>query len=143
MPPAVVAEELVATVQLPGPGHIEGVVVQQGDPAGAVIAVGAAQGEKEDPAGPAVDGVRPRVAGLGGQLLGLDLADDAGIAGVGLGIQHIDPRGADPWDDQVEALQRCAVAAMTLVAQGAGTGAPAEVVQLVACGGQLAPADAW
>ena len=106
VPPAVVAEVLVAAVVLPGADDVEAVVVEQGDPAGAVVAVGPAQVEHEDAAGPAVDGVGPRVAGLGGQLLGGDLPDDRGVAGVGLGVQHIGPRGADAGDDQVAALQR-------------------------------------
>jgi hypothetical protein len=54
----VVPEELVTSVQLPRPDDVERVVVEQGDPARAVV-LGAAQREQEDPAGPAVDGVRP------------------------------------------------------------------------------------
>ena len=106
VPPAVVGEELVAAVVLPGADDVEGVVVEQGDPARAVVAVGAAEVEQEDAAGAAVDGVGPGVAGLGGQLLGGDLVDHLGVAGVGLGVQHIDPRGADAGDDQVAPLQR-------------------------------------
>src|SRR4029453_19591982 len=98
--PPVGADPLVAAVGLPGADPAEGVVVEEGAPAGAVVAVGPAQVEHEDPPGAAVDGVGPRVAGLGGQLLGGDLPDQPGLAGVGLGVQHIDPRGADAGDDQ-------------------------------------------
>src|SRR4029450_1400004 len=103
------------------------VVVEQGDPAGAVVAVGPAQVEQEDAAGPAVDGVGAGVAGLGGQLLGLDGADHLGVARVGLGVQHIGAGGADAGDDQVAALQGLAVVAVAGVAQGGRAGVPAEV----------------
>src|SRR5215216_5668477 len=141
VPPDVVGEELLAAVALPGPDDVEAVVVEQGDPAGAVVAVGPAEGGKEDGAGPAVDGVGPGVAGLGGQLLGWDLPDHRGGQGIGPGVQHVDPRGADAGDDQVAALQRPAVAAVALMAEGGRAGVPAEVVQFVAGRGQLAPAD--
>ena len=140
VPPAVVAEPLVAPVGLPWADDVEGVVIQQGDPAGAVVAVGPAQAEHEDAAGPAVDGVGAGVAGLGRQLVGLDGPDDLGAAGVGLGVHDVGPRGAQARDDQVAALQGLAVVAVTGVAQGGRTGVPAEVVELVAGGRQLAPA---
>ena len=72
VPPYIVAEELIAAIQLPGADDIEGVVVQKSNATGPVFSVGAAQGGHEDAARPAVDGVRPRVAGLGGELAGLD-----------------------------------------------------------------------
>src|SRR5215216_6112818 len=74
VPPDVVGEELLPAVQLPGADDLEAVVVQQGDPAGAVVDVGAAESGQEDGAGPAVDGVGAGVAGLAGQFLGADLA---------------------------------------------------------------------
>ena len=48
----VVAEVLVAAVVLPGADDVEAVVVQQGDPAGAVVAVGPAQVDMKMPPGP-------------------------------------------------------------------------------------------
>jgi hypothetical protein len=72
--------------------------------------VGVAQVEHEAAAGAAVDGGGPGVAGLGGQLVGGDLPDHPGVAGVGPGVQHLDPRRPDPGDDQIAALQRLAVA---------------------------------
>jgi hypothetical protein len=136
VPPAVVGEVLVAAVVLPGADDVEGVVVQQGDPAGAVVAVGSAQVEHKDPPGAAVDGVGTGVAGLGGQLLSLDGPDQLGLAGVGLGVQHIDARGPQPGDDQIAPLQRLAVVAVAGMAQRRGAGVPAEVVQLVTGRGQ-------
>jgi hypothetical protein len=140
VPPAVVAEPLLAAVGLPGADDLEAGVVQQGDAAGAVVAVSPAQAEHEDAAGAAVDGVRPGVAGLGRQLLGGDLPHHCGLAGVGLGVQHIGPRRPEPRDDQIAALQGLATVAVALVTQGAGAGVPAEVVELVAGRGQLGPA---
>jgi hypothetical protein len=96
VPPAVVGEDHVAAVLFPGADDLEAVVVEQGDPAGAVVAVGPAQVEQEDAAGAAVDGVGPGVAGLGGQLLGGDLADQLGVVGVGLGVEHIDAEERRP-----------------------------------------------
>jgi hypothetical protein len=104
VPPAVVAEELVAAIQLPRADDVERVVVQQRHAARAVVAVGVAQREHEDAAGPAVDGVGTGVAGLAGQLLGLDRADHPRVARVGLGVQHVRPRRADARDDQVAPL---------------------------------------
>src|SRR5215218_2517506 len=52
VPPDVLGEVLLAPVVLPGADDVEGVVVQQGDPAGAVVAVGPAQVEHKDPPGP-------------------------------------------------------------------------------------------
>jgi hypothetical protein len=59
VPPAVVGEVLLAPVQLPGADDLEAVVVEQGHPAGAVVAVGPAQRVEVDAAGAAVDGVGP------------------------------------------------------------------------------------
>src|SRR4029450_8224121 len=52
----------------------------------------------------------------------------APVGRVGLGVQHGVARGADAGDDQIPALQRLAVVAVALVAEGAGAGVPAEVV---------------
>ncbi len=140
VPPHVVGEVLLAPVRLPGAGDLEGVVVDQRHPSRAVAAVGAAQVGHEDAAGPAVHGVRAGVAGLGGELLGLDGADDLRLPRVGLGVEHVGARRPDARHDQVTALER-AVVGVALVAERAGAGVPPEVVQLVARGRQLRPAD--
>jgi hypothetical protein len=85
--------------------------------------------------------VGPGVAGLAGQLVGLDGPDHLGAAQVRRGVHHVDARGAQAGDDEVAALQRLAVVAVALVTERAGAGIPAEVVQLVAGGRQLRPAD--
>jgi hypothetical protein len=52
VPPAVVAEELVAPVVFPGADHVEAVVVEQGDPARPVVAVGPPSADMKMPPGP-------------------------------------------------------------------------------------------
>ncbi len=138
VPPDVVGEVLIAAVALPGAGDLEGVVVDQRHPAGPVAVAGGAEVRHEDAAGPAVDGVRARVAGLLGELLGLDRPDDVRLAGIGLGVEDVGARRADPRHDQVAALEHPLVA---LVAERARAGVPAEVMELVAGGRQLGPAD--
>ena len=93
VPPAVVAEALLPAVGFPGADDVEGVMVEQGDPAGAVVAVGPAEvrtgrcprghsgwcgGASSRPWRPAR---RPRWS-----------ADHLGLAGVGLGVHDIGPR---------------------------------------------------
>ena len=138
VPPDVVGEVLVATVGLPGARDLEGVVIDQRDPAGPVAVAGGAEVRHEDAARPAMHRVRARVAGLGSKLLGLDRPHDVGLTGIGLGVEHIGARRADPGHDQVAALEHALVA---LVAERAGAGVPAEVMQLVAGGRKLGPSD--
>ena len=58
-------------------------------------------------------------------------ANEVRLAGIGLGVEDVGARGADPGHDQVAALERPLVA---LVAERARAGVPAEVVELVAGG---------
>ena len=67
-PPHVVSEELLTAIELPRADDFKGIVVQERDTAGPVIAISAAEGGHEDAAGPAVYRMRPRVPGLVGQL---------------------------------------------------------------------------
>jgi hypothetical protein len=52
VPPAVIAEPLLAPVVLPGADDLEAVVVEQGDPPGAVVAVGPPRLNMKIPPGP-------------------------------------------------------------------------------------------
>src|SRR5204863_4854251 len=88
MPPHVVGEMLLAPVGLPCAGDLEGVMVDERHASGAVAAVGAAQIGHEDAAGSAMHGVRAGVAGLGGEFLGFDRADDLRLARVWLGVEY-------------------------------------------------------
>src|SRR5207302_2974959 len=114
------------------------VVVAQRDPAWALASVGAAKVRHEDAPGSAMHGVRTGVAGLGGQLLGLDRANELWAPRVGLGIEHICTRRAQARNDQIATLEHTL---MTLMTQRAGAGIPAKVMQLIARCRQLRPAD--
>jgi hypothetical protein len=143
VPPGVVGQVLRASVGLPRPQHVEGVVVEQRDAARAVGAgaVPAAQAGQEDAVRPAVQRVRPRVAGLARQLLGLDGLVQPGGSGVGPGVVDVDARAAEAGQQQVAALETVAAHVVPLVLQRARAGVPAEVVQLVADGRQVGPPD--
>ena len=101
VPPDVVGEKLRAPVLLPRPEHFEGVVVDQRDTAGPVVAVGATQRRHEDAARPAVHGVRSRVSGLGGQLAGLNGVFQHRVSRFGLGIEHVCRRRPEPGHQQI------------------------------------------
>src|SRR5690606_16265671 len=85
VPPEIVGEALRSAVDLPAAERLEGLVVEHENPARRV-AVGVADRAHVDPVGPAVDGVRPRVAGLLRQVLGLDRLHDAEPPHLGLRI---------------------------------------------------------
>ena len=137
VPPHVIGQVLVAAVGLPLAGHVKGVVVQQRDAAGALLAA-AAQAGHEQPAGTAVHGVRPGVVRPLAQFLGPEHLGDHRAGRVGLGVHDIQPGGPQARHDQVPAV---AVVMAAARAQGAGARVPAEVVQLVAEVGQLGEAD--
>ena len=96
VPPGVVGQVLRAAVGLPGPQHVERGVVEQRDPARPVVAVRAAEARQEDPVGAAVQGVRARVAGVRGQLLGVDRLEQVRRARVGLRVVDVDVAAAQP-----------------------------------------------
>jgi hypothetical protein len=70
-----------------------------------------------------VDRVRPGVARLGRQLVGLDHVLDPRPAGIVGDVQHMDARGAEAGDDQMRSIRT--------VTRGAAA-IPTEVVKLVA-----------
>ena len=137
VPPEVVGELLRTAVGLPLALDREVVVVEQEHPAGAV-ALGVAERRHVDPVGPAVDGVRAAVAGLAGDLLGLDDLDELRRPRVVLDVEHVDARAAQPGHEQVAALD---VRVRRPRAERRGARVPAEVVQLVADVGHVEPAD--
>ena len=98
------------------------------------VAVRVAERGDVDAVGPAVDGVRARVAGLGGDLVGVDGLDQLRIAV--LDVDDVDVRGAQARDQQVAALD---VRVRRPRAQRGRAGVPAEVVQLVADGRHVEP----
>ena len=133
VPPEVVGQLLRAAVVLPRALDREVVVVEQEDAARAV-ALGVAERRDVDPVRPAVDRVRARVAGLGGDLVLADRLDDLRVAA--LGVDDVDVRGAQARDEQVAALD---VRMRRPRAQRRGARVPAEVVQLVADVGHVEP----
>ena len=127
MPPEVVGEVLRASVELPLTEHVEGFRVHAEDPAGP-FALRGAEGVDEDAVRPAVHRVRAAVVSPRGQLLGFDSLDDLRFADVGLGVDDVEPRGAQTGYHQVAPL---GVRVGSVGTQAGAAGVPAEVVQLV------------
>ena len=137
VPGEVVGEDLRAPVDFPSPEGLEVVVVEDEDAAWA-IAFLRAQSADVDSVGRAVDGVKAGVARTLGDVLGFDDFDDARVAGIGLGVDDVHPRGAESRDQEVAALD---VRVRRVGAEGGAAGVPAEVVELVAGVGHLHAAD--
>ena len=137
VPAQVVPEMLGPAVDLPPAADVEGLVVHQ-EHAARTLALGVAQRAHVDPLGPAVHGVRARVAGPLRHLRRLDHLDELGLLRVRLGVQDVDPRGTNTRHDQVAPLQ---VRVGRVRAEGGAARVPAEVVQLVTRGRHFYPAD--
>ena len=121
--PEVVVERRCVAAVLPAALDLERLRVEHREAAGAVP-LGVAEHRDDDVvAGHAVHGVRPRVPGLGDELLGLDhLLDPRPARFVG-DVDDVDPRRSEAGDDQVRAVGPVA---------GRAAAVPAEVVELVA-----------
>jgi hypothetical protein len=121
--PEVVVQRGVRAAVLPAALELERGGVEDGE-AARPVAVGVAEHADDDVAARhAVDGVRPRVARLGDQLVALDDGLHARAARVVRHLEHVDARGAEAGHDQVRAVRAVA---------GGAAAVPAEVVQLVA-----------
>ncbi len=94
VPPEVVGEKLRAAVDFPLAEHVETFVIEQEDSSGAA-AVRAAHGAHVNRVGAAMERMRTAVAGARRDLFGLDHFDDLRRARVGLGVDHVDARGAE------------------------------------------------
>ena len=138
VPPEVVGEVLRTAVLLPRADDLEGVVVQQRDAAGPLIAERRTQIGDVDALGAAVRGVRPAVAGLALVLLRLDDLRDLRVERVVLDVDEVDAAGAQPHHQQVAALD---VRMRVVGAQRRAARVPAVVVQLVPGVRHRAPAD--
>ena len=138
VPPDVVGQVLVAAVLLELAEHVEGGVVEQRDPAGALGAVAAAQAGHVQVAGAAVHRVRARVVGPLAQFLRAEHLHDLGRRRVLQRVEDVDARGPDAGDDQVAPV---AVGVRAGRAERARAGVPAEVVQFVAEVRQFGVAD--
>ena len=93
------------------------------------FAVLIAERDDIDAAGTAMDGVGPRVAGLLGNLFGLDHLHDLRLARIGLGVENVNARGAQARHHQIAPFD---MRMRRIRTQTGGAGIPAEMVQLVA-----------
>ena len=104
----------------------------------------AAERADVDALGPAVHGVRARVAGLSQHLLRLDDLDDRRLGRIGLRVDDIDARRADAGNDQIAALEERMARERR---QSRTAGVPAEVMELVAhdsaCRADRWPCQSW
>ena len=82
--------------------------------------------------------VRPRIAGAPDDFLGLDDLYDLGRPRIGLGVEHVNARGAQTGDDEIAPLD---VRMRRVGAQRRAAGVPAEVVQFVSGLRHVDPAD--
>ena len=137
VPPGVVAELLRAAIDLPAAERLEALVVHHED-AARRLAVLVAQRRDIDAAGPAVHGVRARVAGLVGDLVRLDGFDELGRARIGLGVEDVDARGAQARHHQIAPLD---MRMRRVRAEARRAGVPAEVMEFVAGVGHRDRAD--
>jgi hypothetical protein len=110
------------TAVLPAAPHLEGARVEHGEPADAGAIPVTQHADHDVVARHAVDGVRPRVTRLVGELLRLDDLLDARPPGVVRDVEDVDPRRAEARRDQVRAIRS--------VARGAAA-VPAEMMELV------------
>lgn len=131
VPPEVVVLVLRAAIDLPAAEHVEGLAIHDEDAGRAVGAVLARAAERAhvDALGPAMNGVRPRIAGLREDLVGLDDLVDARLRRMRLRVDHVDARRAQAGDDQEAAFEERMAGQRR---QRRRTGIPAEVMKLVA-----------
>src|SRR5438874_7573361 len=107
IPPEVIVQLLRTAIELPPPEDIERLAIHDED-AGRSVGSGlaaAAEGTDIDTFRPAVDGVGPRVAGLVEDFLRLDDLVNPGLSGIGLGVDDVNPGGANAGNNEVAALE--------------------------------------
>jgi hypothetical protein len=107
---------------LPASLHLEGLGIEDREAAGTGTVAIAEHAHHDVVAWHAVHGVGTRVARSLGELLRFDDALDLRPARVAADTQHVDPRRAEPGDDQVRAVGAVA---------GRAAAVPAEVMELV------------
>jgi hypothetical protein len=127
VPPEVIGEVLWTARLLPRAADLEGLRVHDEDAAGPV-AVGRAERVEVDAVGAAVRRVQARVARLLRDLLRLDHLHQPRRAGIGLGVQDVDARRAQPRHHEVAPLH---VRVRRVGTEARAARVPPEVVQLV------------
>ena len=131
IPPEIIVQRLRTAIELPPPEDIECLAVHDEDAGRSVGAGFAAAAERADVDAfrPAVDGVGPRVAGLVEDFLRLDDFVNLRFCGVRLGIDDVNPGGADARNDEIATLEECVTGERR---QCGRAGIPAEMVEFVA-----------
>src|ERR1700759_1438954 len=137
VPPEVVGELLRAAILFPGALQFEGVSIHQKNATGAISA-GRTECAAIDAIWSTVNGMRCAVAGLAGELFGLDHLHDFGLSGIRLGVQDVNSRRSDARYDQVPALH---VWMRSLRAEASTARVPAEVVQLIVAAEKISLTD--
>src|SRR4029077_1630149 len=128
MPPHVVAELLRAAIDFPAAERLESLVIHDEDAARRLALLVTERGHV-DASRTAMHGVRPRVTGLLGDISRLDDLDDLRFAGIGLGIENVDARRPQTWNDQIAPLHMRMRSVRT---QARGAGVPPEMMEFVA-----------
>src|SRR5712664_353976 len=130
VPPEVIVQGLGTTIDLPASEDIECLAVHDEDagrPIGTVLAT-ATESADVNAFRPAVDRVRPRVAGLFEDLLGLDNFVNPRLGRIGFCIHDINSRGPYAGDYEVAPLDERVPGEWR---QRRRTGVPTEMVKLV------------
>src|SRR5690606_29195739 len=128
VPPGVIGELLRPAVDLPSSEDLEGVMIHQEDAAWCST-LGIGERRDIDALRAAMDGVGARVAGTLGDLAWLDHLHDLRVSGIGLGIEDVDARGAQPRHDEIAALSMRMRSVRTETGRAC---VPAEMMELVA-----------
>ena len=131
VPPEIIVQFLRTAIDLPPSEDLEGLAVHDEDAGRSIGTILATAAERADVDAfrPAVNRVRPRVAGLLEDLLGLDDLVNLRLRGIRFGIHDVNSRGADAGDDEVAPLEECVPGERR---QSRRAGIPAEMVKLVA-----------
>src|SRR5215510_360473 len=128
MPPHIVSEPLRTPLNFPAAEHLEGLVIDEKHPAGAVSR-GVAERRDVNAVRPAMHRMGPAVARRLDELFRLDDLLEFWIARVRLGVDDVDARGAKARHDQIAPLD---MRVWRVRAKAGAAGVPAEMVQLVA-----------
>src|SRR6185436_271062 len=103
VPPEIVMQELLAAIQFPLAQDVERLAIQHENSTG-TIAVGSSERADVNALGTAMNRVRARVIRPAENFLRLDYFDHFRVPRIGLGIQNMNPRRAQPRHNQVTAL---------------------------------------
>src|SRR5579862_5265726 len=131
IPPEVILQLLGTAIDLPAPADLEAFAVHDEYAGRTVRSIFSATSQRAhiDALRPAMDRVRPGVARLFENLLGLDDFVNRSLGWIGLGVHDVDTRRAQSGDEEVTSLDERMPRERR---QSRGAGVPAEMVELVA-----------